>query len=190
MRHHQNFACQMLTGGASFSIALPLSACVVPQGLTGPVAIFITSDMDPLAGDPIDRATSQLVAGPTMAFLDTTPQTINSLIRSGSSASGSSSSSSSSSSNPSDSSATAAASSIVSTATIDLASASAIVSSAQAAGATVISGSATATATASAAAGQFDVVAFAGGPNQYVGPSADGTVFINGWSSAPLSSSS
>ncbi|EIM88545.1 uncharacterized protein STEHIDRAFT_77641 [Stereum hirsutum FP-91666 SS1] len=173
-----NFACQMLTGGASFAIALPLSACVVPQGLTGPVAIFITSDMDPLAGDPIDRATSQLVAGPTMAFLDTTPQTINSLVRS---SSGSSSSGSSDAS---------AATTAVSTSTIDVASASAVVSSAEAAGATVVSAaSATATGTTSVAAnaGQFDVVAFPGGPNEYVGPSADGTVFINGWSSSPLS---
>lgn len=179
-----NFACQMLTGGASFAIALPLNACVVPQGLTGPVAIFITSDMDPLAGDPVDRATSQLVAGPTMAFLDTTPQTINSLVRS---SSGSASSGSSSSGSTDASGATTA----VSTSTIDVASASAVVSSAEAAGATVVSAaSATATGTTSVAAnaGQFDIVPFPGGPNQYVGPSADGTVFINGWSSSPLSS--
>lgn len=171
----------MLTGGASFAIALPLSACVVPQGLTGPVAIFITSDMDPLAGDPIDRATSQLVAGPTMAFLDTTPQTINTLVRSGSSSSSSSSGSTDAS----------GATTVVSTSTIAVASASAVISSAESAGATVVSGAASAAATgttsATANAGQFDVVAFPGGPNEYVGPSADGTVFINGWSSTPLS---
>ncbi|KAK0191486.1 ferritin-like domain-containing protein [Armillaria mellea] len=76
-----NLFCQMLVGGAPFSIALPLSACVVPQGIDGPVALFITSDSQPLLNNVRDRATTQLVAGPTMAFVDSSPQTIGQLVR-------------------------------------------------------------------------------------------------------------
>jgi len=35
----QGFFCQMLAGGMPFSLSLPLSQCVVPQGLNGAVAI-------------------------------------------------------------------------------------------------------------------------------------------------------
>ncbi|KAG7446086.1 uncharacterized protein BT62DRAFT_980966 [Guyanagaster necrorhizus] len=77
-----NLFCQMMVGGASFSISLPLSACVVPQGIDGPVALWITSDSQPLLNNVRDRATSQLVAGPTMTFVDTSPQTIGQLVRS------------------------------------------------------------------------------------------------------------
>lgn len=40
--------CQMMQGGFPFSIALPLNNCVVPDGLSGPVVIWITSDAQPL----------------------------------------------------------------------------------------------------------------------------------------------
>jgi hypothetical protein len=76
------FFCQMLLGGQPFSIPLPYDNCVVPQGVNGPVAIFITSDGQPLINNVRDRATTQLVAGPAMAFIDTQPQVIGSLIRS------------------------------------------------------------------------------------------------------------
>ena len=77
----QNLFCQMLLGGQPNSTALPFNNCVVPPGINGPVAIFITSDGQPLVNNVRDRASSQIVAGPTMAFIDTQPQTLGSLVR-------------------------------------------------------------------------------------------------------------
>ncbi len=71
----------MLVGGQPSSIALPLKDCVIPQGINGPVAIFITSDGQPLINNVRDRATSQLIAGPTIAFVDTQPQLLGQLAR-------------------------------------------------------------------------------------------------------------
>jgi hypothetical protein len=76
------FFCQMLLGGQPFSIPMPYDNCVVPQGVNGPVAVFITSDGQPLINNVRDRATTQLVAGPAMTFIDTQPQMLGSLIRS------------------------------------------------------------------------------------------------------------
>ena len=76
----------MLVGGAPFSIALPFSQCVVPDGINGPVAIFITSDAQPLNNNIRDQATDKIIAGPTMAFIDTSPEMISSLARGGSAA--------------------------------------------------------------------------------------------------------
>jgi hypothetical protein len=76
-----NLFCQMMLGGQPNSIALPFNNCVVPPGINGPVAIFITSDDQPLVNNVRDRASTQLVAGPTMAFIDTQPQTLGSLVR-------------------------------------------------------------------------------------------------------------
>jgi len=73
--------CQMLVGGSPSSIALPLKDCIVPKGINGPVAIWITSDGQPLVNDVRDRATSQLIAGPTIAFVDTQPQLLGQLAR-------------------------------------------------------------------------------------------------------------
>lgn len=66
--------CQMMVGGIPFSVSLPLSQCVVPNGINGPVALWITSDSQPLVNNPIDRAVNSQVAGPTIAFIDTQPQ--------------------------------------------------------------------------------------------------------------------
>lgn len=71
----------MLVGGLPCTISLPLSQCVVPQGINGPVALWITSDSQPLVNDPINRATDKLVAGPTIAFIDTVPQILGQLAR-------------------------------------------------------------------------------------------------------------
>jgi len=73
--------CQMLAGGLPCTISLPLSQCVVPAGITGPVALWITSDSQPLINNPRDRAVDKLVAGPTMAFLDNKPQILGQLAR-------------------------------------------------------------------------------------------------------------
>jgi len=73
--------CQMLAGGLPFSITLPLSQCVVPDGINGPVALWVTSDIQPLINNPRDRAIDKLVAGPTIAFLDTKPQILGQMAR-------------------------------------------------------------------------------------------------------------
>ena len=78
----QGFSCQMMIGGLPFSIALPLSQCVVPDGINGPVAIWVTSDSQPLLNNPRDRATDKLIAGPTIAFIDTQPQILGQMARS------------------------------------------------------------------------------------------------------------
>ncbi|KAJ3571190.1 hypothetical protein NP233_g3918 [Leucocoprinus birnbaumii] len=206
--------CQMMLGGATMSIPLPLSQCVVPDGINGPVAIWITSDGQPLLNNVRDRATTQLVAGPTLAFIDTQSQSLGQLVRnsgavsSGSSSSGSSSNSgssgSSSSSDGSGSSGstssstdTATASASTSTTTISPDEASSIIASI----------SASATATASATASGTDSAAAAsptvnnpaanttpGGPNMFTGTSPDGHTSVVGWQNlppqAPQSSSS
>lgn len=77
----QGLFCQMLVGGLPFTISLPLSQCVVPDGINGPVALWITSDLQPLINNPRDRAVDKLVAGPTIAFLDTKPQILGQLAR-------------------------------------------------------------------------------------------------------------
>jgi hypothetical protein len=74
--------CQMMVPGRSFSIPLPFNECVVPN-INGPVALYITSDNQPLVNNPRDRATSQLIAGPALAFIDTQPETLGLLVRGG-----------------------------------------------------------------------------------------------------------
>ena len=71
----------MLVGGLPFSISLPLSQCVVPDGINGPVALWVTSDLQPLVNNPRDRAIDKLVAGPTIAFIDTKPQLLGQMAR-------------------------------------------------------------------------------------------------------------
>ncbi|KAJ6595107.1 ferritin-like domain-containing protein [Mycena vulgaris] len=74
--------CNMIVGGASFSINLPLAECVVPNGINGPVAIWITSDAQPLVNNVVDRAKTQQVAGPTLTFIDSQPEMLVQMVRS------------------------------------------------------------------------------------------------------------
>lgn len=83
-----NLFCNMMVGGAPNSINLPLSQCVVPAGINGPVALWITSDDDPLINNVIDRATTQQVAGPAILFVDSSPEMIGQLVRGSGSSSG------------------------------------------------------------------------------------------------------
>jgi len=144
--------CQMLLGGQPFSIPLPFDNCVVPQGVNGPVAIFITSDGQPLINNVRDRATTQLVAGPTMAFIDSQPEMLGELARSNGNSSISS----------------------TSTATISPAQASAVIS---AAGSSATSSSTNSTSSP----GSSPMSNLSSGPNTFVGPSADGDITVNGW---------
>lgn len=78
----------MLVGGAPSSISLPIDQCVVPAGIEGPVAIFVTSDMQPLNNNVRDRANQPVLAGPTMAFIDTQKQLLSQLALAASGSSG------------------------------------------------------------------------------------------------------
>jgi len=126
-----NFHCQMLAGGLPFSISLPLSQCVVPDGLNGPVAIWITSDDQPLNGNVMERQSNAIVAAPTMAFIDVQVDAFSVLIRNkgSNSSSNNSSNSSSSSFNPSINSNSSLASTFTSTTTVSPSDAAAILSS-------------------------------------------------------------
>ncbi|KAH8986313.1 ferritin-like domain-containing protein [Lactarius akahatsu] len=62
-----NFHCQMLVGGA--------------PGINGPVAIWVTSDDQPLNNNARDRGSNAIVAGPLMAFIDTKPESLGQLAR-------------------------------------------------------------------------------------------------------------
>ncbi|KIY63612.1 hypothetical protein CYLTODRAFT_402955 [Cylindrobasidium torrendii FP15055 ss-10] len=75
--------CNMMVGGAANSINLPMGECVVPEGINGPVALWITSDSQPLINNVRDRATNKQIAGPTIAYIDTKPQFIGQLARMG-----------------------------------------------------------------------------------------------------------
>jgi len=75
-----NLSCQMLVGGAPLSISLPIAQCIVPQGINGAVAIFVTSDDQPLNGNAVQRQSNAIVAGPLMAFIDSAPEALGQLV--------------------------------------------------------------------------------------------------------------
>jgi len=150
------FSCQMLAGGLSFSISLPFSQCVVPDGVTGPVILWITSDAQPLANSVVDRAQNNIIAGPTMFFLDNRPQLLGQIVRAPASGSGSSPPA-------------------TSTTTITPGQASSILSGAVPS----LTGSVLASPSPS---GVPSVLQNNGGPNLYVGPSPDGKTMVTGWS--------
>ena len=93
----------MLVGGASVALSLPFTQCVVPEGITGPVAIYVTNDTQPINNNARDKFIGNIVAGPTMAFLDNSPEAIGALATSGSDDTSSSSDSGSDSSSSSSS---------------------------------------------------------------------------------------
>jgi hypothetical protein len=75
--------CQMIVGGASFSTTLPLYECVVPNGINGPVVVFVTKDNQPIANDVVNRNPNSLVAGPTILYIDTSSQMLSQIIVNG-----------------------------------------------------------------------------------------------------------
>ncbi|KAI5894430.1 uncharacterized protein SCHCODRAFT_02276602 [Schizophyllum commune H4-8] len=160
--------CQMLLAGEPNTIALPLAECKVPDNFNGPVALFVTSDGQPLLNNVNDRATSQLVAGPTMAFVDSQQEQLSLLVKTNNAAAGSGSSVSVES---------------VSTQTVSPEEASAILASATAGG----SGAAATGASGSDAAAAAQVTAGTPSPN---GASPDGKLIVNGLSTVSDSATS
>jgi hypothetical protein len=78
---NNNLFCNMIVGGAPFAINLPISQCNVPQGINGPVMVWITSDDDPLVNNVVDRATTQQVAGPGLIFVDSQSELLGQMVR-------------------------------------------------------------------------------------------------------------
>jgi hypothetical protein len=74
--------CNMIVGGAPFAINLPLDQCTVPPGINGPVAVWVTSDSNPLINNVIDRDTTKQVAGPAFIEVDSQPDLLSQLVRS------------------------------------------------------------------------------------------------------------
>ncbi|GJE84748.1 ferritin-like domain-containing protein [Phanerochaete sordida] len=183
--------CQMMLGGAPFAIALPYNQCVVPAGVNGPVAIYVTSDGQPLANNIRDQATNSLLAGPTMAYIDTVPEALSALVRTSAGAPAAASAA------PADGSSTASASASTSTTvtTITPDQASSILASASPSPTTLVVPPASSTDAAAAAAaapsapvaannaasGATSVVLAPGGPNMYTGPVSNGALDVIGW---------
>ncbi|WVW84033.1 hypothetical protein I302_106061 [Kwoniella bestiolae CBS 10118] len=63
--------CNMIIGGATESINLPIGECRVPEGLDGAVHLFITSSATPISANIVNQDASAFVAGPAIAFIDT-----------------------------------------------------------------------------------------------------------------------
>lgn len=185
----------MIVGGASSSISLPLSQCIVPENVNGPVVMFITSDSQPLINNVVNRATAQTVrlwsaiatdadhllqiAGPTVAFIDIVPQLLGSLARGGSATGTAPAASTTQTISPE------AAQSIIDGASSSVdAPAATATDSASSASSTDSASSASASATASVDASAAQASAIAANnvvANQFTGPTQDGVLSVNGW---------
>lgn len=184
----------MMAGGLPFAISLPYNQCVVPAGINGPVALYITNTTQPLANDLTVQFGGSVVAGPTFAFIDIDPQTLPALARNMNvtiadtatiSPDQASSIMASASGSPTGTvtdlpiatgSATDSVSDLLPTAT-----ATGTDSSSPTAPANVASGGASGNST-----GDLGSIQPAGGANIYTGPSGDGNLSVIGWSSVPL----
>lgn len=76
-------SCQMMTGGVANAAVFPIDQCVVPQGLEGPVYIYITNSSQPLLNSQQNQNVASIVAGPTGAFIDTRQESASALFKSG-----------------------------------------------------------------------------------------------------------
>jgi len=73
----------MLIGGNATALSLPIKECLVPTGINGPVAIFLTKDPQPLAADVVIQDPSSILSGPALAFIDTEADALGALVRKG-----------------------------------------------------------------------------------------------------------
>lgn len=75
--------CHILLPGAAISAPLPIDACDVPAGASGPFAVYLLNDNQPiLALDILDQSKTNIVAGPdiVMADLGTPAQAISQVL--------------------------------------------------------------------------------------------------------------
>lgn len=78
----------MIVGGLPVSISQPLSQCVVPPNINGPVVIWVTPDDQPLNNNLQDRQNQAVVAGPTVLFVDTVGDALGQLVNTNGAAAG------------------------------------------------------------------------------------------------------
>jgi len=160
--------CQMLTGGAAASISQPLNNCVVPD-ISGPVAIYITNSSQPLANSQQVQFAQEIIMGPTIAFIDTTADSIMQAIRS------SPAGNSTTPPPPTSSSGTDPSSDPSSTSTISPEEASSIIAGA----------SSTYAASLPTGTSPTDPNLSTGGNNPATNSTTDGNTVVLGWSTAP-----
>lgn len=117
-----NLFCQIMAGGMPVSVSQPIDQCSIPSGMSGPVAIWITADSQPLNNNVRDRANQTVIAGPMITFIDVVEEQISQVVRvsSGSSSSSKSSSSSSSGNGSSSNGSSQSSSSVVSTSAVSI----------------------------------------------------------------------
>jgi hypothetical protein len=182
----EGFHCQMLVGGAFATLSFPIEQCVVPD-INGPVALWITSDGQPLINNVRDRSTAQLIAGPTFAFIDTRPEVLGSLARSGADLPDIEESTSTRTISPEEASSIIAGIGIQTQAADDSeATATATDFSAEATSADSAATSSAADASSTDAPDPANLEAAPaagspGGPSTFTGLSQDGAVTVNGW---------
>lgn len=75
-------SCQMMTGGVASAAVFPIDQCVVPQGLEGPVYIYVTNSTQPLLNSQQNQNVGSIVAGPTGTFIDTRKESASQLFQS------------------------------------------------------------------------------------------------------------
>jgi len=56
--------CNIIVGGAIEAIVFPISECVVPDGLDGPVHLFITSSETPLSSNIVNQTKTPALLWP------------------------------------------------------------------------------------------------------------------------------
>jgi uncharacterized membrane protein YgcG len=170
--------CNMMVGGAPFSINLPLAQCVVPQGINGPVALWITSDAQPLANNVVDRATTQQVAGPGIIFIDSQPEMLGQLVR-GSGTNGAASSTQTTTISPDE------ASSIIAGASATVSGSSSSETGSSSSNSSDSSSSGSSSSGSSGSNGAASAPASTPLPANFTGPSPDGKVTVNGIKMVP-----
>jgi hypothetical protein len=79
----QSLSCQMQFGGAEITNSFAIDNCVVPPGINGPVYVYVTNTSQPLQSNLKNQCTSCQTAGPTLLFLDTAPEFLGQLARTG-----------------------------------------------------------------------------------------------------------
>ncbi|KAG8904404.1 hypothetical protein FRB99_001826 [Tulasnella sp. 403] len=158
--------CQMMLGGAPFALALPIEQCVVPENINGPVYIFIVNGTQPLLNSQTNQFSASILAGPTLAFIDTVPETLGQVVKN-------------------------AVAEVPSSTTITPAEATQIVNNAAAAGPAVaepVAEPASVSATTDAATTPTSTAAESA--NTSTGPAGNGAVDVLGWSEPGATASS
>jgi len=72
--------CAKCLRGTAFSISVAFDQCTVPQGINGPVAIFITFRSQPLVANVVQQATLSLLLA-LNGFIDTQTDVLGQMIR-------------------------------------------------------------------------------------------------------------